>query len=98
MPLLLLECQKCGPQRRIFDIIPANLTCKTCGGPVARRARGAEAQVMEIIDNGFQARAVVRPADAQRLFKEREIAHDLEYNPLIDEEDIEPIDSDGDLV
>ena len=81
MPLFRYMCEKCGPQRRILPSEPATLNCTTCGLVLRRTPTGAVAQVLEVIDNGFQARAVVRPADAQRIFKEREIAHDAEYNP-----------------
>jgi hypothetical protein len=99
MPMFYYICETCGPVRRIFDVEPKDPVCKNCGKLIQRRRQGAHAQVMEVLDNGIQARATVRPADAQRIFKEREIAHDAEYGePRPDEADMEPIDDSGDLV
>lgn len=56
---------------------------------------------MEYIDSGAQARATERPADALRIFAEREIEHDLEYGDgkaEFDDELTAPIDDGGEPV
>lgn len=66
---------------------------------MTRTPQGASTNVMERIDSGLTYKAVERPADAPRIFKEREIAHDLEYGDgRIPDEDLVPIDDGGDPV
>jgi hypothetical protein len=38
---------------------------------MVRESKAPTANVVESLDNGFMAKRVVRPADAERLFKER---------------------------
>lgn len=89
MPMFNYDCPKCGPQRRIFHAEPNTVVCKICGADLKRRPTGASANVYEVLDNGLQARATVRPADAQRIFKEREVAMDEKYAEHIDDADLE---------
>jgi hypothetical protein len=53
---------------------------------------------METVDNGLQARATVRLADAERLFKEREIENDQRLGSDPDEDDLERLDDSGELL
>lgn len=42
-----------------------------CGGKWVREPTGATSQVYERLDNGLMPKAVERPKDAERLYKER---------------------------
>ncbi len=48
-----------------------------CGGELVRISKPPTSQVMERLDDGFMPRAVERPADAERLYKERAAADPL---------------------
>lgn len=101
MPLYKFKCPQCGPVQRILE--PAayeqGVKCKKCSADLKPTPTGGSTLVMERIDSGAQARVTERPADAQRLFAEREINHDLEYGDgRVADEDLEPIDEDGDLI
>lgn len=104
MPLYHFRCPKCGPVQRILDIESGEsgtVPCKKCGEVLRRTPRGASTNAMEYIDSGVQARATERPADAQRIFAEREIEHDLEFGDGRAEHDEEltaPIDDGGEPV
>lgn len=102
MPLYHFQCPTCGPVKRLLDLDAGErvrLPCKRCGAAMTRVPQGASTNVVERIDSGLQYRATERPADAQRIFKEREIAHDQEYGDgRISDEDLVPIDDDGDPV
>lgn len=96
MPLYHLECPEHGKQKRLLthEQFKAGLTCRKCGKPAKHVPQGASASLYETLDNGLQARATVRPADAERIFKERAMQHDLEYGePEIADEDFEPFDN-----
>lgn len=45
--------------------------CSKCGGKMVRVVKAPTSQVMERLDAPHMARAVERPADAERLYKER---------------------------
>ncbi len=45
--------------------------CPKCSNTLIRAPKGATSQVMEVLDNGFSAKAVIRYSDAETLFKER---------------------------
>lgn len=102
MPLYHFKCSRCGPVQRLLDVEVVEsgpIHCKKCGEILIRTPKGASTNAMEYIDSGIMARAVERPADAQRLFKEREIEHDQEYGDgRIDEALTEPLDEDGEPI
>lgn len=98
MPLFAFCCPAGHAFRRILDQPTPEAPCPVCGAQAARRARGASALVMETVDNGLQARATVRLADAERLFKEREIENDQRLGSDPDEDDLERLDDSGELL
>ena len=102
MPLYHFRCPKCGPVQRILDVASVEsgpISCKKCGETLVRTPRGASTNVMETIDSGLQYKAVERPADAQRIFKERELEHDREYGDgRIDDDLVAPLDEDGEPI
>lgn len=49
----------------------AEQACPACSKPLKRTPKPPTAQVMETLDNGFMARRIERPADAERLYAER---------------------------
>lgn len=49
----------------------STLPCAVCGKPMERDPRPASSRVTETLDNGVMSRRVERPADAERLYKER---------------------------
>ena len=75
MPLYYYECEKCGTStRRLLTPAEAKIVqpcIPPCEGFLKRTPKGPTAQVVERLDNGFMARALERPADAERLFRER---------------------------
>ncbi len=73
MPMYHMVCGSCGAANQLMTSDPVNkpeMPC-ACGGTMARKPRGPGAQKVEVLDNGAMARAVERPADAERLYKER---------------------------
>lgn len=85
MPLFTYDCLQCGTiNKRIVQLDqsdPAGMTCKACGKFKLIKAKqgGTSNQTMEVVDNGIQTRPVERLAEAERIFKEREQAHDQKY-------------------
>lgn len=75
MPLYHYACTSCGKQsRRVMTAQEAKSEQKCpdpCGAPLKREPRAPTATVSETLDNGLMARRVERPADAERLYKER---------------------------
>lgn len=75
MPLYHFVCG--GPEhhrvRRIFssEAAAALKVCPTCATPMERTPHPPTAQVVERLDNGWMTKAIERPADAERIFKER---------------------------
>jgi hypothetical protein len=63
-----------------------------------RKPQGPSTSVYETLDNGLQAKATIRPADAERIFKEIEIQSDLEAERQPDEEHLSFIDTQGELL
>ncbi len=103
MPLYKFKCPTCGPVQRIIDrqAYDGIVCCKKCGAVLKPAPTGGSTLVMETIDSGAQARETVRPADAQRLFAERELEHDRQHGDgkaEYDEELTAPIDDDGDII
>lgn len=76
MPLFHFVCTACArPLRRLISAAQAAgaLRCPTpdCGGLLQRAPKPPTAQVVETLDNGFMPRKVERPAEAERLYRER---------------------------
>ena len=84
--------------RRILGQPMPGAVCPACGALAQRKPQGASTSVYETLDNGLQAKATIRPADAQRIFKEIEIESDLEQGSAPDEEDLENLDFNGEFV
>ncbi len=73
MPMYRMRCG-CGATDTLLTpqtVEHPAMTCLSCGAVMARVPRGPGAQKVEVLDNGAMARAVERPADAERLYKER---------------------------
>lgn len=85
--------------RKLLPEAVAAHSCPRCKLEAPREARGASATVYETLDGGLQARATVRIADAQRIFKEREIENDaLVGSDFLDDDEAEKIDDVGELL
>ncbi len=97
MALYVFRCTAGHVFKKLGDTEPAAPVCK-CGQVGTRRPQGNSASVYETLDNGIQSKATVRPADAQRIFKEIEIASDLNQPQAPDEADLERLDDIGDLL
>jgi DNA-directed RNA polymerase subunit RPC12/RpoP len=74
VPKYHYECSRCGTEL-VRILSPAESLCqqfcRRCGELVTRKARGITSTKFERLDNGFMAKPVERPADAERLYKER---------------------------
>lgn len=73
MPKFCFHCDTCDKQVvRIIDAskVPG-ITCRDCGNPLRRTPQAPSSTVTERLDNGFMTKAVERPADAERLYRER---------------------------
>jgi hypothetical protein len=71
-------CTACGVVfKRVFTLekVMVEVPCKSaqCRGLAKRTPTGASAQIVETLDNGLMARRLERPADAERLYKERSL-------------------------
>ncbi len=75
MPAYYLFCEACGDDRHVIRKnakAADNVTCQTCGfGPMIRAVRAPTSRVVETLDSGIMSRRVERPADAERLYRER---------------------------
>lgn len=74
MPMYRMRCEVCGAVDRLLtpnSVDRPEMVCPHDGGIMVREATGPGAQKVEVLDNGAMARAVERPADAERLWKER---------------------------
>lgn len=87
MPVYTFQC---GLGHPAFNKIMTVEEYRKCGGTsfcsvsvcsaVARRTRKpASSQSMEVLDDGIRPQRIERLADAERIFKEREEAHDQKY-------------------
>jgi hypothetical protein len=60
------------------------MVCIVCGKTMVRAPKPATSNVVETLDNGVMSRRIERPADAERLFKERAAAdQDRINNPKL---------------
>jgi putative FmdB family regulatory protein len=74
VPLYYFTCDACKTDvRRILTPARAGaaVACPKCKGELRRTPKGATANVIERLDNGLMTKAVERPAEAERLYKER---------------------------
>lgn len=100
MPVYSFKCQSCKREfkRIVKQLGDGNIAC-TCGSTAQRFVASVPGiSVMEHLDNGIMARAIDRPADAAKLFRERSEAYKREFMKDIDDDDLEPIDETGDQV
>ncbi len=81
MPKYCFHCDICDEDSvRIMDVSEVDSAeCRECLGPLRRTPKPPTSTVMETLDNGYMAKAVERPADAERLCHER-----ARINPLKD--------------
>jgi len=76
MPKFTLVCDS-HKTRETRVVIRASATdlisilCPVCKHPMARDIKPASSRILETLDSGLMSRRVERPADAERLFKER---------------------------
>jgi hypothetical protein len=99
MALFAFRCPAGHFSKRLLPEATPEVVCRVCGALASRKRVGAYASVYETIDNGLQAKATVRPADAERMFKEDEIANDLaNADAPIDDADLERVDDIGELL
>lgn len=90
MPLFYFKCATCGALvRRLLSVEAAAdpRDCATCGGAMQRDMRGATTQTMEVLDDGIRPVRLERYAEAERIYKEREWAHDQKYKDQTPEEE-----------
>ena len=70
MPLFFFECA-CGKQsKRLLKKAEDVQDCE-CGAKPTRTPQPMTSRVVEVLDNGIMSRRLERPADAERLFRER---------------------------
>lgn len=73
MPVYHYLCSACKTQiRRLLraGTAPFSYRC-ACGGEAVRAPEAPTAKAVEVLDNGLMQKRLERPADAQRLFRER---------------------------
>ncbi len=84
--------------RKMLPKVEDFVACK-CGAKSGRKQVSVPGvSVYEHLDNGSMARAIDRPADAQRIFAERAEQHKREMQEDIEEDDLEPINHEGEPV
>ena len=72
MPVFCFNCKKCDIQALLLrNKAPDPPTCEKCHKAMVRITKGATSRITEVLDNGLMTRKVERPAEAERLFKER---------------------------
>lgn len=73
MPVFNYLCEACDLRTRHFfaGAAPDRVPCPKCQQPLKRAPAPPSANVVERLDGPFMPRAVERPADAERLYKER---------------------------
>jgi hypothetical protein len=50
---------------------PSGVACRKCGAQLSVDLPSLTSRVTETLDNGYMTKAVERPADAERLYKEK---------------------------
>ena len=75
MPVYQLQCSCCGFLAKVIRKNPAaasEVACPACSeSPMERITVAPTSRVTEVLENGLMTRRVERPADAERLYKER---------------------------
>lgn len=71
MPIYWYICQVCGEEVRKMHPRKATPGLCQCGGGLSRAPRGPSASPTEVLDGGLLLRRIERPADAERLTRER---------------------------
>ena len=75
MPVYQLRCCCCGFLTKVIRKNPAaaaEVACSVCSeSPMERIVEAPTSRVTETLDNGLMTRRVERPADAERLYRER---------------------------
>jgi putative FmdB family regulatory protein len=74
MPAYHFECPSCSHRRtKLLSVSKSKEAqkCEKCGGEMVRNISPPTSQTLERLDNGFMNRAIERPVDAERLYKER---------------------------
>lgn len=99
MPVFNYTCDKCAKSfRKLLPRATPEVACQ-CGGVSKRNmATVPGLSVYEHLDNGVMARAIDRPADAAKMFRERSEQHKREFMKEVDDEDLDPIDETGEQV
>lgn len=94
MPLYRFKCEAGHITKRIMKVEDFKLgggvePCSKmeCFLQGKHEPEAASSQTMEVLDNGIVARKVERYSEAERIFKEREIAHDQKYKKPEDPEE-----------
>lgn len=89
MPLYNFSCKKCGKAfKKLYsvDAFSKAVTVCACGETATHVPGAASFQSMEVIDNGIMPQRLERYSEAERIFKEREIAWDKKYGEKKDDE------------
>jgi transcription elongation factor Elf1 len=78
MPVFRFNCGACkkSPVAKFAPtvaqaLLKAGISCSKCGGKMVRTVKPPTTNVVERLDAPHMVRAVERPADAERLYKER---------------------------
>jgi len=80
MPKYVLVCDlhldEDGEVNRVTKTVIRNagfvdVKCPICKVPMTRESEAPTSRVVEVLDSGLMSRRVERPADAERLYKER---------------------------
>jgi hypothetical protein len=95
MPAYNFLCTKCGTAfRKLYSVEQFNAeknstscTRKGCGYVAGHLGGSPSSQTMEVLDSGLMPRRLERLAEAERIFKEREIAHKQKYSHPEDQEE-----------
>lgn len=95
MPLFYFHCNKC--DKTFFKLLDPEkgkspYPCPDCQELANRKPKAPSTMCYETVDNGLMGKKVVRPADAERIFKERAIEHSRQHREEIDEGDLDPLD------
>jgi hypothetical protein len=50
---------------------PASIACRKCGNRARVNSPNVTSRITEVLDNGFMTKKIERPADAERLYREK---------------------------
>lgn len=75
MPVFNLVCSTCGETSKVLRKSEKEISkvkCAECKGKMVRaESSPPSSRIVEVLDNGLMSKSVERPADAERLYKER---------------------------